>query len=120
MRIIIGGAGRVGTELAQALRNESKDVVLMDHDARAVKSAQGLDVLVIQGDVTHRPKFIEAGIEDAQVYIAAGVTDMRKSINGLSILLADQLDLDPLSVTVNRYIFTVTNLMVTANKASVR
>jgi transposase len=33
----------------------------------------------------------------AQVYIATGVTDMRKSINGLSILIADQLDLDPLS-----------------------
>ena len=32
-----------------------------------------------------------------QVYIAPGVTDMRKSINGLSILVADQLDLDPLS-----------------------
>lgn len=32
-----------------------------------------------------------------QVYIAAGVTDMRKSINGLSVLVAEQLDLDPLS-----------------------
>ena len=32
-----------------------------------------------------------------QVYIATGVTDMRKSINGLSILVADQLELDPLS-----------------------
>jgi len=32
-----------------------------------------------------------------RVYIATGVTDMRKSINGLSILVADQLDLDPLS-----------------------
>jgi len=32
-----------------------------------------------------------------QVYIASGVTDMRKSINGLSVLVADQLDLDPLS-----------------------
>jgi trk system potassium uptake protein TrkA len=85
MRIIIGGAGRVGTELAQALRNESKDVVLMDHDARAVKSAQGLDVLVIQGDVTHRSKFIEAGIEDAQVYIAATQSDER---NLLSCALA--------------------------------
>ena len=31
------------------------------------------------------------------VYIATGVTDMRKSINGLSILVADQLELDPLS-----------------------
>lgn len=33
----------------------------------------------------------------AQVYIATGITDMRKSINGLSILVADQLELDPLS-----------------------
>jgi transposase len=33
----------------------------------------------------------------AQVYIATGVTDMRKSINSLSILVADQLELDPLS-----------------------
>ncbi len=32
-----------------------------------------------------------------RVYIATGVTDMRKSINGLSILVADQLELDPLS-----------------------
>ncbi len=32
-----------------------------------------------------------------RVYIAPGATDMRKSINGLSLLVADQLELDPLS-----------------------
>ena len=32
-----------------------------------------------------------------KVYIDTGYTDMRKSINGLSILVADQLELDPLS-----------------------
>lgn len=32
-----------------------------------------------------------------QVYIATGATDMRKSINGLSILVADHLTLNPLS-----------------------
>ena len=31
------------------------------------------------------------------VYLATGSTDMRKSINGLSILVAEQLDHDPLS-----------------------
>ena len=50
MRIIIGGAGRVGTELARALRAEEMDVVLVDSDSRAVKNAQNLDVLVIHGD----------------------------------------------------------------------
>ena len=32
-----------------------------------------------------------------RIYLATGCTDMRKSINGLSILVAEQLELDPLS-----------------------
>jgi len=32
-----------------------------------------------------------------QVYIATGATDMRKSINGLSIMVTEQLALNPLS-----------------------
>lgn len=32
-----------------------------------------------------------------RVYLATGATDMRKSINGFSILVAGQLELDPLS-----------------------
>ncbi len=32
-----------------------------------------------------------------KAYIATGITDMRKSINGLSIIVAEQLELDPLS-----------------------
>jgi len=35
-------------------------------------------------------------VNPAQVFIAPGITDMRKSINGLSILAAE-LDLDPFS-----------------------
>jgi transposase len=34
---------------------------------------------------------------EAKVQLAVGVTDLRKSINGLSILVADHLELDPLS-----------------------
>ena len=33
----------------------------------------------------------------SKVYIALGATDMRKSINGLSLLVADQFDLDVFS-----------------------
>ena len=68
MRIIIGGGGRVGTGLARALRSEEKEVVLVDNNARVVKNAQGMDILVIYGDVTKRNKFIEAGIEQQQRY----------------------------------------------------
>ena len=77
MRIIIGGGGRVGTGLARALRSEAKDVVLVDNNARAVKNSQGMDILVLHGDITQREKFIEAGIETAQVYVAATNSDER-------------------------------------------
>jgi transposase len=35
--------------------------------------------------------------KSVQVYLATGSTDMRKSIDSLSILVADRLDLDPFS-----------------------
>jgi transposase len=35
--------------------------------------------------------------QHTQVFLAAGITDMRKSINGLSILVEDVLMLNPLS-----------------------
>ena len=80
MRIIIGGAGRVGTELARALRAEEMDVVLVDNDSRAVKNAQNLDVLVIHGDLTRRDKLNEAGIGEAEVFVAATNSDERNLI----------------------------------------
>lgn len=36
------------------------------------------------------------GPHDVRVYVVIGHVDMRKSIDGLSILVAQQLDLDPL------------------------
>lgn len=80
MRIIIGGAGRVGRELARALRAENYDIVLVDQDSRAVSNAQTLDCLVINGDITSRDKLIEAGIEDAIVFIAATPSDEHNMI----------------------------------------
>lgn len=35
--------------------------------------------------------------DQTNTYLALGITDMRKSINGLSILVEDQLELDPFS-----------------------
>ena len=77
MRIVIGGAGRVGTEMARALRAEDMDVVLVDSDSRAVKNAQNLDVLVIHGDLTTREKLHEAGIGEAEVFVATTNSDER-------------------------------------------
>lgn len=86
MRVIIGGAGRVGTDLAKALRAEDLDVVLVDSNSRAVKNAQNLDALVIHGDFISREKLIEAGIVEAEVFIAVTNSDER---NLLACTLAE-------------------------------
>ena len=53
MRVIIGGAGRVGAELARAMRAATMAGGLLDNDSSAGKNAQSLDALVIHGDITH-------------------------------------------------------------------
>ena len=91
MRVIIGGAGRVGSELARAMRAETMDVVLIDNDSRAVKNAQSLDALVIHGDITSREALQEAGIGDATVFVAVTDSDDRNLI--ACALAEDELSL---------------------------
>ncbi|MCS5534461.1 MAG: NAD-binding protein, partial [Candidatus Poseidoniales archaeon] len=101
MRIIIGGAGEVGRGVAKALRSEGQDVVLIDPEPDAVKEAQTIDAFVLLGDVSRREVLKEAGIRDAQVFIAATGSDER---NMLSCALArDLLEEElPLSKNPNR------------------
>ena len=75
MRVIIGGAGRVGIALAKALANEKYDLVVVDNDSRAVANAQSLDCLVVNGNITNRETLMEAGIQNASVFIAATPSD---------------------------------------------
>ena len=88
MRIIIGWAGEVGRGVARALYNEGQDVVLIDSDPVAIKESQSIDAFVLLGDVTRREILKEAGIRDAQVFIAATGSDER---NMLSCALARDL-----------------------------
>ena len=75
MRVIIGGAGRVGIALAKAMANEKYDLVVVDNDSRAVANAQSLDCLVVNGNITSRETLLEAGITNASVFIAATPSD---------------------------------------------
>ncbi|MBH35222.1 MAG: hypothetical protein CMB74_07235 [Euryarchaeota archaeon] len=75
MRVIIGGAGRVGIALARALANEKYDIVIVDNDSRAVTNAQALDCLVVNGNITSREVLLEAGITYASVFVAATPSD---------------------------------------------
>ncbi len=51
MRIIIVGAGAVGSYLAERLSSEGQDVVVIEDDgARAAQLQEGIDALVLHGN----------------------------------------------------------------------
>ena len=76
MRIVIVGDGKVGYTLAEQLSQESHDVVIIDKDAEALRRAdEALDVLCVQGSGASVRVLQEAGVEHANLLIAATTSD---------------------------------------------
>ncbi|MFO7935377.1 MAG: Trk system potassium transporter TrkA [Bacteroidales bacterium] len=89
MRIVIAGAGEVGTHLAKMLNSEEHDLVVIDNDQdrlRAVGSA--MDVLTIEGNANSITHLKEAKIGKADLYI--GVT-YSEDVNVNSAILSKRL-----------------------------
>ncbi|WP_276298861.1 Trk system potassium transporter TrkA [Halorussus lipolyticus] len=71
MRVIIIGAGEVGSSIASSLA-DSHEVVVVDVDGERVDAlTYSEDVLAIQGDGTSIATLREAGIDDADMIIAS-------------------------------------------------
>lgn len=76
MKIIILGAGTRGFQIAKHLIEEKKDVVLIESDPKKASDASSrLDCIVINGSGTSIDKLKEAGIEDADLFIAMTDSD---------------------------------------------
>lgn len=75
MRVIVIGAGEVGSNIAAGLA-DAHDVVIIDRDDERVDSLNyALDVLAIEGDGTSLSTLQEAGVEDADILIASTDND---------------------------------------------
>ena len=73
MRIVIAGAGEVGTHLAKMLSSEEHDLVVIDNDVDRLKSvSSALDVLTIEGNANSITLLKESKISKADLFI--GVT----------------------------------------------
>jgi trk system potassium uptake protein TrkA len=76
MKIIILGAGQVGSTLAENLASEANDVTVVDTDAALLSDLQDrLDLRTVQGFSSHPSVLRRAGADDADMIIAVTESD---------------------------------------------
>ncbi len=76
MKIIILGAGQVGSSLASNLVGEANDITVVDHNATLLHNLQEhLDLRTIMGQAAHPDVLLKAGAEDADMLIAVTNSD---------------------------------------------
>ncbi|MEL6360083.1 MAG: Trk system potassium transporter TrkA [Pseudomonadota bacterium] len=76
MRVIIGGAGRVGFGIARRLSREGNDVTIIDQDKELIRSvSERLDVRGLVGNASYPDVLAEAGAREADMIIAVTHAD---------------------------------------------
>lgn len=101
MKILIAGAGAVGTHLAKLLGQENHDITLMDEDKdRLAIIRDNSDVLTYLGKCTSLKDLTDAGTGGADLYI--GVTP-EESKNMTSCMLASNLGAKKTLARIDNY-----------------
>ncbi|MBQ7869855.1 MAG: Trk system potassium transporter TrkA [Prevotella sp.] len=85
MKIIIGGAGAVGTHLAKLLSRDNQDCTLIDEDEERLAGLDGeYDIMTVLDSPTSIRALNEAGAKDADLFV--GVTpDESRNMNACMI-----------------------------------
>lgn len=88
MKIIIVGCGKIGNSIAQQLRAENHDIVVVDNNAQKIDEATStFDIMGVVGNGTDYGVLVEAGIDEADLLIAVTGQD---ELNLLCCVLAMQ------------------------------
>ena len=76
MRIVILGAGQVGSSVAENLVSEANDITVVDINAERLKSLQDrLDLRTVTGNAAHPSTLEQAGARDADMLLAVTQSD---------------------------------------------
>lgn len=76
MKILILGAGQVGSTIAASLSREKNDVTVVDSDAKKLRELQDrYDLRGIVGNASHPEVLLRAGAEDADLLLAVTSSD---------------------------------------------
>jgi len=87
MRVVIAGAGSVGTHLAKLLSAENQDVIVMDSDKERLNFSN-FEVMTMEGSPTSLKDLDEVSVSHADLFI--GVTP-EESVNITACMLAAKM-----------------------------
>ncbi len=89
MKILILGAGQVGSTVAENLVSEANDITVVDNDAAKLQTLQNrFDLRTLVGNASHPSVLKEAGIADADMLLAVTQSD---EVNMVACKLAASL-----------------------------
>ena len=81
MKIVILGAGQVGSTVAESLVSEANDITVVDLDGERLRHlADHLDLRTVEGNGAHPSILRAAGAEDADLILAVTQSDQTNMV----------------------------------------
>ena len=115
MKIVIAGAGEVGSHLAKMLSNESNEITVIDMNGERLQSLRSsADVITVEGNPSAIHVLREAGVGSADLFIAVNPSESQ-DVNIVSAMLAKKLGSKKATARINneeyltyenKYLFT--------------
>ena len=115
MKIIIAGAGEVGSHLAKLLSNESNEITVIDSNPERLEALRSnTDVITVEGNPSAIKVLQEAGAATADLFIAVNPS-LSQDVNIVSAMLAKRLGSKRATARINneeylsyenKYLFT--------------
>ena len=115
MKIVIAGAGEVGSHLAKMLSHEANDITVIDSSQERLDAlSANTDVITVEGNPSAIHTLQEAGASKADLFIAVNPSDSQ-DVNIVSAMLAKKLGSKKVTARINneeyltyenKYLFT--------------
>ena len=101
MKIIILGAGQVGSSIAEHLSHENNDVTVVDTDTERLGDLQNkFDIRTVHGHASHPSTLIRAGANDADMVVALTNSD---EVNMVACQVCYSIFNTPTKIARSRY-----------------
>lgn len=101
MKIVIAGAGEVGSHLAKMLNNETNEVTVIDQRRDRLDAlTASTDVITVEGNPSAIRVLHEAGAHEADLFIAVNPSESQ-DVNIVSAMLAKKLGSKKVTARIN-------------------